>query len=187
MRTFVAIELPKDLRRRIQELLEVLKPATSSVRWARSEGIHLTLKFIGEVSAEQVEQVKTNLASVPMPSPIPIAIRGAGYFPNERSPRVIWLGIEAAKELAELAAQVEQSLHRMGIPKEDRPFSPHLTLGRLRKPDKIPAIKALLRQREPLEIGSFVAQEFFLYESKLSPQGSQYLKVARFPIAEHGP
>ena len=187
MRTFVAIDIPNDIRRRIQELMDVLKPASSGIRWTRADGFHLTLKFIGEIAAEQVEAVKINLASVPTSSPIRIAIGGAGYFPNERSPRVIWLGIEGGQELAALAAQMEESLYRLGIAKEKRLFSPHLTLGRLRSPHKITAIQELLRRREPLEFGSFVAQEFSLYESRLSPEGSQYLKIARFPIAGYEP
>lgn len=183
MRTFVAIDIPEDVRHKIVDLLQVLKPTTNSVRWTRPEGLHITLKFLGELSPERIEAVKTQLASVRLHAPLSLQISGAGYFPSEHSPRVIWLGILAGPELAELAGQVEENLAAVGIPKEDRPFSAHLTLGRLRTPDKIPVVKETLRRREPLEFGSFTAEELFLYESRLSPGGSVYHKLARFPIA----
>jgi len=187
MRTFVAIDIPDAIRRRIVELVENLKPATNTVRWTRPEGLHITLKFIGEIAPEKVEAVKGRLQAVRSFAPFSIAIRGAGYFPNARSPRVLWLGIEAGSELPELARQIEEALAAVGIPQENRPFSAHLTLGRLRVPDKIPALQELLRRQEPLEFGDFTAREIFLYESKLSPEGSHYRKLARFEFAEGQP
>jgi len=187
MRIFVAIDIPAEIRQRIRDLTEALKPITARVRWSRAEALHVTLKFIGEISSTRTEEVKACLSPVRMLFPIPLKIRGSGYFPNDRSPRVIWLGIEAGTELANLAARVEESLVPLGIQKEERPFSPHLTLGRLRNPDKIPAVQEFLRQHDPLELGSFTAREFFLYESKLSPEGSQYQKLARFPLASEIP
>lgn len=183
MRAFLAIDIPEDIRRRIVDLLQALQPTTNIVRWTRPEGLHITLKFLGELAPEQIEAVKTQLASIRLPAPLPLQVRGAGYFPNERSPRVIWLGIAAGPELAELAGRVEENLAAVGIPREDRPLSSHLTLGRLRTPDRIPAVKELLRRREPLEFGSFTAEEFYLFESQLSPGGSTYRKIARFPLA----
>ena len=183
MRTFIAIDLPADIRRKITNLIDLLQPATSKVRWARPDGIHLTLKFIGEIPLEKIEQVKTRLASVRASAPLAITVRGTGFFPNERSPRVIWLGVDGGAGLPELAAQVEEALPPLGIPKEDRPFSAHLTLGRLRVPDKIMAVKEVLHRQDPLEFGSFTAEEFFLYESQLSPGGSLYRRIARFPLA----
>jgi 2'-5' RNA ligase len=188
MRTFVAIDIPSGIRHQIRELLDVLQraasPSGSNVRWSRSEGLHITLKFLGEVSPEKAEQIKTQLQSVRLADPLPIQVRGAGFFPNERAPRVIWVGIQAGPELAELARRIEESLAPLGIAKEDRPFSAHLTLGRLRAPDKLVAVRELLRQREPLEMGRFTAAEFYLYESQLAPGGSIYRRMARFPLVE---
>ena len=184
MRTFVAIDIPSEIRHQIRELLELLQRAGANVRWSRPEGLHITLKFLGEVSPEKVEQIKTQLQSVRLAAPLPIEVRGAGFFPNERAPRVIWLGIHAGPELAELARRIEESLAPLGIAKEDRPFSAHLTLGRLRAPDKLVAVREVFRQREPLEMGSFTAEEFYLYESQLAPGGSIYRRMARFPLVE---
>ncbi|MBI3895225.1 MAG: RNA 2',3'-cyclic phosphodiesterase [Acidobacteria bacterium] len=182
MRAFVAIDIPEGIRHKIANLLEALKPTTKSVRWTHPEGMHLTLKFLGELSLDQIEAVKEQLASVRLRAPLSLQVRGAGYFPSERSPRVIWLGISAGPELAELAGHIEESLATVGIPKEKRPFSAHLTLGRLQTPDKILAVKEFLQRHEPLEFGSFTAEEIFLYESRLSPKGSTYRKIARFPV-----
>ena len=183
MRTFIAIDIPDEIRRKIQDIIEALRPAATNVSWSRAEGLHLTLKFLGEIPPAKVEAIKTSLAAVHLPAPLALRVQGTGYFSNEHSPRVIWLGVEGGAELRELAARVEENLQPLGFPKEDRPFSAHLTLGRLRAPGRIAALQELLRQREPLELGSFTANEFFLYESKLSPGGSVYLKVARFEIS----
>lgn len=187
MRTFVAIDITEPIRRQIVHLIELLKPATTRVRWTREEGLHITLKFIGHIPSEKVEEVKECLASIRMPAPLSLQLRGSGYFPSERSPRVIWLGVEAGPELAQLAVAVEESLLKLGIPKENRPFSAHLTLGRLRMPDRIVAVKELLHKRAPLELGSFTASELYLYESKLSSEGSVYRKIARFPLTGGSP
>lgn len=183
MRIFVAIDIPSDIRQRIGELIEVLQRGAAPIRWSRADGMHITLKFIGEAPAEKVERIKAALEGVNTVFPVSIRIQGAGCFPSERAPRVIWLGVQAGPELAELAEHVEQNLIPWGVAKEDRPFAPHLTVGRLRTPAPIPAVRELLRQREPLDLGSFTALEFFLYESQLAPSGSVYKKLARFPLA----
>ena len=180
MRTFVAIDLPSEVRRSIARLMDLLRPAGTEVRWARPEGLHLTLKFIGELPEKKLPEAKDRLASIRVPAPLSFAVRGAGYFPNERAPRVIWLGLDAGPDLPELAAQIETALLPLGIPKEKRPFAAHLTLGRLKVPARIPALQEILRKQEPLEFGAFVAEEFHLYESQLSPGGSVYRKIARF-------
>jgi len=182
MRIFVAIEISAPIREHIQELIETLKPAASNIRWTRAEGLHITLKFLGEVPTAKVEQVKRSLSEVHLPAPIAIAIEGDGYFPTERSPRIIWLGIRSGPELAELAGLIENQMEALGFAKETRPFSAHLTLGRVGAPGKIVAVQELLRRREPLALGSFTANEFFLYESKPSRSGSVYTKIARFDM-----
>ncbi|MBI2819402.1 MAG: RNA 2',3'-cyclic phosphodiesterase [Acidobacteria bacterium] len=187
MRTFVAIDIPGEIRQRIQELIATLRQTPSDVRWSRPEGLHITLKFLGEIPAEKVDQVKLALQSLLTAEPVSINIAGAGFYPNERAPRVLWLGIEAGPALGKLAASVEQCLVSLGIPKEERPFAPHLTLGRIRSSDGIAPLRELLKQREPLGMGSFTAAEFFLYESRLAPGGSIYEKIACFPLAPDVP
>ena|ERR1051325_6903743 len=187
MRTFVAIEVPQEIRERMRELLLSLQRSALDLRWSRPEGLHITVKFLGEVSAEQLEAVKSNLQMVAAPAPFSIDIRGAGFFPNERAPQVLWLGIQAGPELGELAAAVENQLLPIGFKKEDRPFAPHLTLARTKSSSQLSGLRELLRTREPLEMGSFTAREFFLYESQMSRGGSIYHKIARFPLASTPP
>lgn len=186
MRAFVAIEIPEEIRNRIAGLIQALQPAAPKVRWARAGGMHITLKFLGEISEQQVEEIKTQLASVQSATPLHLQIQGAGYFPNERSPRVLWLGVQSGAALPELASQIEKRLATLGMAKEDRPFSAHLTLGRLQRPGKLDALREELRKREPLALGSFTTDEFFLYESKLSPRGSIHRRIARFQIGQSG-
>jgi len=183
MRTFVAIDIPGEIRERIQELIATLRQAPANVRWTRPEGMHITLKFLGEVPTEKVDRVKLALQSLETAEPVAITIAGAGFFPNERAPRVLWLGIEAGPELGKLAASVDGSLLSLGIPKEDRPFSPHLTLGRFRDRAGAAPLRNLLKQQETLAMGSFSAAEFFFYESRLSSGGSIYKRIARYPLA----
>jgi 2'-5' RNA ligase len=183
MRTFVAIDLPSDIRRKIAQLIAVLQPTTTDVRWTRADGLHLTLKFIGETAPEKIAGVTNCLSSIRIAAPISLAIRGAGYFPNERSPRVIWLGVETGPDLPALAAQVEEALLPLGIAKENRPFAAHLTLGRLKGPDRIPLLQEVLHRQEPLDFGAFAAEEFSLYESQPSSGGSLYRRIARFACA----
>ena len=187
MRTFVAIEIPAEICSRIQKLMDALRRAPSDVRWSRPEGLHITLKFLGEIPVEKVEQVKRQLQSLQPVAPVAINIAGAGFFPNDRAPRVIWLGIEAPPELGQLAARVEQSLESLGFPKENRPFAPHLTLGRFRAVDGLAPLLGILRQQEPVQMGSFTAAEFSLYESQIASGGSIYKKIARFPFTPETP
>jgi 2'-5' RNA ligase len=180
MRTFVAIDLPAEIRRSIARLIDLLRPAGIQVRWARAESLHVTLKFIGELSTDRLPEATNRLAAIRVPGALSIQVCGVGYFPHERAPRVIWLGLHSGPELSVLAAQVEEALLPLGIAKEKRPFAPHLTLGRLKVPARLPAVQEILRKQEPLEFGSFAAQEFFLYESQLASGGSVYRKLARF-------
>ena len=95
---------------------------------------------------------------------------------------MLWLGIHSGPELRDLAVTVERRLEGLGIPKEDRTFNPHLTLGRIRGPGGLPQLRDQLKQLEPLDMGSFTAGEFFLYESQLAPGGSLYKKLARYRL-----
>src|ERR1700691_5832686 len=104
MRLFIAMDIPEDVRSSLAALAAKLRPACRNARWARIEGLHVTLKFIGETSAEKVEAIKKALAAIPHRAPIAMHFRGLGFFPNERRPRVLWAGIEAGSELAALAA-----------------------------------------------------------------------------------
>jgi 2'-5' RNA ligase len=184
MRLFVALDIPDDVRAAIGALIAKFRHACSSARWVRIEGAHVTLKFIGEVSAEKTADIKTALANVPFPAPIKMSFRGLGFFPSERRPRVLWVGIEAGPELASLPAAVETALEGLGIAREKREFSPHLTLARFDSPKGLDALSESIAKSGPLEFGSSIAQEFHLYQSVLKRGGAEYTRLATYSFAE---
>jgi 2'-5' RNA ligase len=194
MRAFVAIDLPDAIHAALREKQETFRAVCREARWTRPEGIHLTLKFLGEISEAQVKQVSDALGALERFEAFEIAVKGFGFFPDARRPRVFWAGLEAPPLLPELAARVEAALQPLGFPREHRPFTPHLTLARFNIPRPQPALQKLIEQDlgavrdlspsaegEPSLLGRFEVSEFFLFESKLSPRGAEYTKVARFP------
>jgi len=163
-------------------------------RWVRPESLHITLKFIGEQPIERVEAITERLRRVGS-SAFEIRSAGYGFFPTARAARVFWIGIQAGPQLTEVAEKIDVAVAELGVPREDRPFSPHLTLARAggrsgspkwRKGDGPNAIFATLEKRlaamGELDFGTMTAREFNLYQSQLSPGGSKYTKLQRFPM-----
>ena len=187
MRLFVALNIPEEVRKSLAELVAQLRPACQNARWARVEGLHVTLKFIGETPLEKVEMIKSALTSVPTRAPIPINFQGFGFFPNERRPRVLWAGVEAGPELSELALAVETALDSIGIPRETRPFAPHLTLARLESSRGLDALHAEIQNAGSHDFGRTTATEFHLYQSVLKCGGAEYTQLATFSFAEGRP
>ena len=181
MRAFIAIDLPEPLHAALAEAQQSFRSACRDARWTRPEGIHLTLKFLGEISDAQTKQVVEALAQIGQFDPFSVEVKGFGFFPQAHRPRVFWAGVMAPPALAELAAHVESHMEKIGFAREDRAFSPHLTLARFQVPRPQPALEAAVAGRAAASLGKFEASEFFLFESKLSPQGAQYRKVMRFP------
>jgi 2'-5' RNA ligase len=194
MRVFVGLDIDEAIRERIQSFVEEVRLLAPSAKWVRAESLHVTLKFIGEKPTEAVEQIRTALARV-KGRPVEVAFRGYGFFPTPKSARVFWVGIEAGAELARLAADVDRATASLGISKEDRPFSPHLTLARgsggsasprHRRGDgpnqQFEEVQRKLGAGGDLELGTMTAREFVLYQSQLTAGGSQYTKIARFPL-----
>ena len=181
MRAFIAIELPENIRTALRRRQALFRSASPEARWTQTEGIHLTLKFLGEVSDQKVREVCDSLKKLGRFEAFAIGLKEFGFFPDARRPRVFWVGVEAAPNLSRLAEQVEEATRAAGFAREERAFRPHLTLARFRVPQPQPALQALLAQQGEQELGTFEVSEFFLFESKLSPQGAQYRKVERFP------
>lgn len=192
MRLFVALDIDPEIRRRIARFLDGVREFAPDARWVRAESLHLTLKFIGEQPDRKLDAIKQPLASIHSPATA-LNFRGYGFFPTVRSARVFWIGVAADEHLANLARLVEEALEPLGIKPEGRDFSPHLTLARgksaapQRRPDDRPnrAFQQLQEKLNALpspEFGTMTAREFFLYQSKLSPAGSQYMQLQRFPL-----
>jgi RNA 2',3'-cyclic 3'-phosphodiesterase len=183
MRLFVALDIPGEVRERLAALVARLR-AAAAARWTRVEGLHVTLKFVGETPPEKAEQIRAALSAVHTGEVVELSFRGVGFFPNERRPRVFWAGIEANSALAALAGEVDARLAPLGIPAESRPFHPHLTLARFDSPDGAAALLRALEPLGPVEFGRARCAEFHLYRSRLLPGGAQYERLASFPFAE---
>ncbi|MGA2743871.1 MAG: RNA 2',3'-cyclic phosphodiesterase [Candidatus Sulfotelmatobacter sp.] len=195
MRLFIALDITDAIRGRIARFVEGVTGFAPDARWAKPESLHVTLKFVGEQPESVVENIKQSLAIIQSSAP-EIDFRGYGFFPTAKSPRVFWLGIEAGPQLASVAAAIDQRMARLGIPIEDRAYSPHLTLARspggsgsprrdsTDSPNRVfRHLQEKLAARPTPEFGTMTAREFFLYRSQLSPKGSKYTKLAGFTLA----
>jgi RNA 2',3'-cyclic 3'-phosphodiesterase len=194
MRVFIALDIDDGIRQRIQRFIEGVSGFAPDARWVRPESLHVTLKFIGEKAIESVEEIKRALSCIRAQS-MEVTFRGYGFFPTAKAARVFWVGIESGPQLASLAQAVDEATFALGLPKEDHPFTAHLTLarggGRSGDPrgrkDDAPN-KNFHRLREKLaalptpDFGTMAAREFLLYQSQLSPGGSRYTKIARFAL-----
>ncbi len=182
MRLFVALDLSAEIRASVANLIERLAPAAREMKWVNPAGLHLTLKFIGGQPEERLEAIAAALAAVPATGVMEIAFRGVGFFPNERRPRVFWIGVEAPESLSRLARDMEQALVPLGVAAETRAFSPHLTLARMKEPRPVPRLLEELAGLDSREFGLMAAEEFVLYQSRLSPAGAQYTRLKAFPL-----
>jgi len=184
MRAFVAIDLTEEIRAALAREQARLKSACGhnrDIRWTRSEGLHLTLKFLGEIDKERAPSVVAALQGLSGFDPFEVEVKGFGFFPDARRPRVFWVGLQAPGALDELAERVETALERLGFPRGHRPFKPHLTLARFDRPKSPAALTAAVGSSAAPSFGSFEVGEFFLFESRLRPGGPEYFKLARFP------
>ncbi|MGA3053043.1 MAG: RNA 2',3'-cyclic phosphodiesterase [Candidatus Korobacteraceae bacterium] len=190
MRLFVALDIDADIRRRITEFREQMRPLAPDVRWVDPETFHITLQFLGETN--KLDEIQRALQSV-RAARIELGLRNAGFFPSPRSPRVFWVGIEADQNLQGLVNSIGQALQPLGLQRDAGPFKPHLTLARSgsRRPRPEPGersapalqqVRVKLETLGPLEFGTMTAHEFYLYESKLSPAGARYTKLSRYPL-----
>jgi RNA 2',3'-cyclic 3'-phosphodiesterase len=192
MRLFLALDIDDAIRRRIARFVEGVREFAPDARWVVAESYHVTLKFLGERGEEQLPGYRHALATVKH-APFAVEFRGIGFFPTARSARVFWTGIHAGPGLPALATAVGHAFLPLGEEGEARAFSPHLTLARSgsgrpqRQPGDHPN-RAFQRLQEKLSaipapaFGTMTAREFFLYQSKLSPQGARYSKLERFPL-----
>lgn len=183
MRLFVALEIPSAVRDNLAALIKSLRAVSPQTRWVRPENLHVTLKFIGEVPETKLGSIRGTLAGVRSEQPVALDFRGLGFFPNEKHPRVFWAGIEASPNLKTLAADVEGATEKLGIRREQRPFSPHLTLARFELPRLPEALRAAIPENAGREFGSLRTSQFHLIESKLKPSGAEYTTVESFLFA----
>lgn len=194
MRIFVALDIDENIRSKIAGFIERVRESAPEVRWVGAESLHVTLKFIGEKSNEDTERIDACLRTIGA-NEVEVNIRGYGFFPSARAPRVFWIGIEGSPALPALAALVEEKLAMLAIPKEEHAYHLHLTLARgaggsgapgWRRGDgtnrSFELLQKKLSELPAPEFGTMTAREFFLYRSQLSPNGSKYTKLASFSL-----
>ena len=176
MRLFIAIELSAQYKKALGEL----RTAIPGARWVAAEQIHLTLAFLGEVDEDTAGRMIAGLTRIEA-AEFELILTGTGCFPSRQRPRVVWIGVRQEPGLLDLATKVHETVCACGIPLEERPFSPHLTLARLR----IPASKELgnfLDQQPKFNLKPFFVKEFTLFQSKLSPQGAVHIPLKSFTL-----
>jgi 2'-5' RNA ligase len=176
IRSFLAIELPKPILRKIEEVQGDLRLTHADVRWVNPEKIHLTLKFFGNIEESRIDPIfKAMEEPIRSTSPFSLKVRGVGAFPQMKNPRVIWMGLANGKEiLVSLQKQIEIRLEKIGFQPEDRPFHPHLTLGRMRSSRRKEELVGRMEKHREEEFGDFQIERVILFKSDLKPTGPIY-------------
>ena len=182
MRLFAGLNLPEEVVGNLELLLDRLRPA-ARIQWSRPENLHITTKFIGEWPNERLGELRAALAVLEPRAPIPVHICKLGFFPNPRAPRVFWCGIEAPG-LETLAADTDRATSTVGVALDERTFSPHLTLARIKERLNLQPLREAIAALPSLDFGQFVASRFFLYQSQLRPGGSVYTKLAEWKFSK---
>jgi 2'-5' RNA ligase len=182
MRLFTGLDLSPEVAASLERLLEQLKPS-APIKWSPPRNLHITTKFIGEWTEQRLEELQAAFRELPAPPPIAIAIERLGFFPNPHAARIFWAGVKAGDGLPALARATDDATAALGVAKEMRPYSPHLTLARIANPGRLPGLLSAVAALPSLEFGAFMADRFFLYRSQTGPAGSVYTKLAEFPLA----
>ncbi len=189
IRTFIAIELPERTVEMLVVIQEKLKRSRAGVRWVKVSSIHLTLKFLGNIHPDQVDDTAAVTARAVQSEPLlTLCAAGLGAFPSQRNPRVIWVGIEGeVKRLTHIQTRLEHDLVPLGFAREQRGFRAHLTLGRVKDKRNRQALIEAMIKLETVEFDSFDVTEIILYKSDLRPTGAIYTKLHRMPLAASTP
>jgi 2'-5' RNA ligase len=188
MRLFTAIDLSAEMLLRLERLLSTLRPE-ALIKWSPLDNLHITTKFIGEWPEQRLEELHSALATLTPREPFDLEVRDLGWFPNERSPRVLWAGVQGSPTLKQLIVETEERLLTLGIPKEEKPNNPHLTLARIKNPAPLRNLRKKVEELQPAELGTFSVRHFCLFRSDPGSNASIYrrLRDYRFENAMAAP
>ena len=184
IRAFLAIDVPDIYRAGLAAVQEALKKSGADVRWVTPANIHLTLKFFGEITDAQVEAVAAAAGAVAAATPVlTLQAQSLGTFPGPQNPRVIWVGLGGQTErLAILAQQLENAFVPLGFPAEKRPFTPHLTLGRVRSSRGREGLALRLQTLALPDFPPYPVSRLVIYQSILRPQGAAYTPLRHLSL-----
>lgn len=187
VRSFVCIELPGDIKRDVSGFISQIRGLDMGVKWVEEHNLHITLRFLGEEPITKVEKMKNSLVkAIPALrlSPFKLSLKGIGVFPDWNRPRVIWVGLEGEglSKLRLLRDTIEAEARRLDFVKDDKSFSPHITLGRAKTGRISSELKAYLEGRSDLSFGEFLVRDLILMRSQLFPSGPIYTPLATFVL-----
>ncbi|MBI5848422.1 MAG: RNA 2',3'-cyclic phosphodiesterase [Nitrospirae bacterium] len=183
IRSFIAIKLPEGLKRSIADLITELRNAGSDVSWVQAGNIHLTLRFLGSTDNALIPAIKERISKKLLHySTFYIKIGGVGCFPSQRRPRVLWIGIENSDALKNMQKEVDLVVSEFGFEAEERPFSPHLTIGRVRSQRGIAETIRRFTEFRTADFGTFEVERIHIMKSELKPAGAQHTSIAEIPI-----
>lgn len=183
LRAFVAVEIDQGIKKRLADLQEILREAGGGVRWVEVENIHITLKFLGYVDEADLSAVKDVVkAAVTGVSPFCIEFKGVGAFPRPERPRVLTVAVkDASGSLSTINARLEEEFfEKLGVEKEDRGYSPHLTLGRIKVAKNVTPLVRLMARHSGDDFGMERVESVVLMQSQLSPEGPAYTQLEKF-------
>jgi RNA 2',3'-cyclic 3'-phosphodiesterase len=184
IRAFIAVNLAPAVGEEIAKIQAVLKNVQGDIRWTRIEGMHLTLKFLGDIAQAQVEPILMALrATLSNLSSFSVQASGLGAFPNLRRPKVLWAGLHG-EGLVGLQEKVESALVALDFPREERDFTPHLTLGRVRSLRGWEQVLAVVKKHEQVQFGESLVDRVTLYQSTLRPDGAVYSPLGTVPLQQ---
>lgn len=184
MRTYIAIELEENLKSQLSSLICEFISVSENIKWVKKQGMHLTLKFLGEIGQDKVEEIESRMAAIARKTDaFPLQLKGTGAFPpGKRNPRVLWVGITENPSLLNLQAELESECERSGFPREKRPFHPHLTLGRVKAFSKLGGVLSLLEKNRETSFGEMIAKKITFFQSLLKPTGAEYKVLSEFNL-----
>lgn len=182
MRAFISISIDEIIKKEIHLLLKRYSTFSDSVKWTKLDNIHITLKFIGEINEDVANILSHQLRQIASQhNPFILTVRGVGGFPTLKTARIIWIGLQKSEPLIALHKDIESLCSSVGIKRDDKGFSPHITIARVK--DKIPkALYDAIMENQDKQLGLLEVKELFLMKSVLKPEGAEYSVFGRYSL-----
>ncbi len=185
IRSFIAVDPPPEVLDKIADMIESLEKQTRGMRWVNPDGIHLTLRFLGEVDEEVFPEIESRLKQLALgEGPISLTASGLGFFPDPARPRIVWVGLGGETDrLESLGKKVNEAFRDLPVhPEEAREFKPHITVARIADHHRASGIARILEKGKGAQFGSFSVNTLILYKSNLTPDGARYTKLKEFKL-----